>query len=96
MVLPLPSRDRWTTFVYLDGDQSAEAALTVAEAARNLAGVGDAGSEEFDHEAGKRRFTPVVYHLKEWVQGNAKVQRKSTDDKGLATDVIGDFADLPQ
>ncbi|MCE8458684.1 glutamine amidotransferase-related protein, partial [Rhodovulum sulfidophilum] len=38
--------------------------------------------EEFDHEAGKKRFTPVVYHLKEWVQGNAMVKRKIGDDKG--------------
>ncbi|KAG1647721.1 CTP synthase [Nymphon striatum] len=56
--------------------------MAVIEAARNLAGLTDAGSEEFDHEAGKKRFTPVVYHLKEWVQGNHKVKRKETDDKG--------------
>ena len=56
--------------------------MAVIEAARNLAGLKDAGSEEFDHEAGKKRFTPVVYHLKEWVQGNQKVQRKVGDDKG--------------
>ncbi len=56
--------------------------MAVIEAARNLAGLSDAGSEEFDHEAGKKRFTPVVYHLKEWVQGNAKVKRKASDDKG--------------
>ncbi|OOY26516.1 CTP synthase [Thioclava sp. L04-15] len=56
--------------------------MAVIEAARNLAGVKDAGSEEFDHEAGKKRFTPVVYHLKEWVQGNHRVERKVTDDKG--------------
>jgi len=56
--------------------------MAVIEAARNLADLGDAGSEEFDHEAGKKRFTPVVYHLKEWVQGNAKVKRKVSDDKG--------------
>jgi len=56
--------------------------MAVIEAARNLADVVDAGSEEFDHEAGKRRFTPVVYHLKEWVQGNHKVARKVDDDKG--------------
>jgi len=41
-----------------------------------------AGSEEFDHEAGQKRFEPIVYHLKEWVQGNYKVTRKSDDDKG--------------
>ncbi|GHD99892.1 CTP synthetase [Defluviimonas sp. 20V17] len=56
--------------------------MAVIEAARDLAGLEDAGSEEFDHESGKKRFTPVVYHLKEWVQGNYKVQRKVDDDKG--------------
>ena len=56
--------------------------MACIEAARNLAGIANAGSEEFDHEAGKRRFTPVVYHLKEWVQGNHKVERKLGDDKG--------------
>ncbi len=56
--------------------------MAVIEAARHLTDLTDAGSEEFDHEAGKKRFTPVVYHLKEWVQGNAKVERKVDDDKG--------------
>ncbi|SEK34563.1 CTP synthase [Roseivivax marinus] len=56
--------------------------MAVIEAARNVAGVSRAGSEEFDHEAGKKRFEPVVYHLKEWVQGNAKVNRRPDDDKG--------------
>jgi CTP synthase len=56
--------------------------LAVIEAARNVAGIATAGSEEFDHGAGAKRFEPVVYHLKEWVQGNAKVKRKVSDDKG--------------
>ena len=56
--------------------------MAVIEAARNLADLPNACSEEFDHDAGKKRFTPVVYHLKEWVQGNAKVKRKLTDAKG--------------
>jgi len=56
--------------------------MAVIEAARNVAGLKEAGSEEFDHEAGKKRFEPVVYHLKEWVQGNTAVRRKSDDDKG--------------
>ena len=56
--------------------------MAVIEAARNTAGLQSAGSEEFDHEAGKKRFEPVVYHLKEWVQGNAKVERSQQDDKG--------------
>ena len=56
--------------------------MAVIEAARNLVGVKNAGSEEFDHESGEKRFTPVVYHLKEWVQGNHTVRRKADDDKG--------------
>ncbi len=56
--------------------------MAVIEAARNLAGITDAGSEEFDLEAGAKRFTPVVYHLKEWVQGNHVVARKVGDAKG--------------
>ena len=64
--------------------------LAVIEASRNVADVANAGSEEFDHEAGRgagqgagpRRFTPVVYHLKEWVQGNHVVERRVGDDKG--------------
>ncbi len=56
--------------------------MAVIEAARNVAGLATAGSEEFDHEAGGKRFEPVVYHLKEWVQGNYTVQRSVGDDKG--------------
>ncbi|WP_353471384.1 CTP synthase [Salipiger sp. H15] len=56
--------------------------MAVIEAARNVAGVAKAGSEEFDHEKGEKRFEPVVYHLKEWVQGNQKVNRSVADDKG--------------
>ena len=56
--------------------------MAVIEAARNVADLTDAGSEEFDHEAGKKRFTPVVYHLKEWVKGNATVKRRVEDAKG--------------
>ena len=54
----------------------------VIESARNMAGISNAGSEEFDHAAGKRRFEPIIYHLKECVQGNHKVSRKVEDDKG--------------
>ncbi|WP_386683149.1 CTP synthase [Loktanella sp. R86503] len=56
--------------------------MAVIEAARNVAGLTTAGSEEFDHEAGIKRFEPVVYHLKEWVQGNQTVARKASDAKG--------------
>ncbi len=56
--------------------------MAVIEAARNVTGLAAAGSEEFDHEVGKKRFEPVVYHLKEWVKGNHTVSRKMSDDKG--------------
>jgi len=56
--------------------------MAVIEAVRNVAGMTQAGSEEFDHEAGQKRFTPVVYHLKEWVQGNHTYRRDVGDDKG--------------
>ena len=56
--------------------------MAVIEAARNLADLPDAGSEEFDHESGKRRFEHIVYHLKEWVEGNRTVKRTIEDAKG--------------
>ncbi len=56
--------------------------MAVIESARNLAQVTNAGSEEFDMEQGAKRFTPVVYHLKEWVQGNHVVERRKDDAKG--------------
>ena len=56
--------------------------LAVIEASRDLLGLADAGSEEFDHDAGERRFTPVIYHLKEWLEGNRTIKREVTDDKG--------------
>ncbi|MCH8168858.1 MAG: CTP synthase [Proteobacteria bacterium] len=56
--------------------------MAVIEAARNLAGLKDAGSEEFDHEAGGKRFEPVVYHLKEWLEGNRTIKREVDGDKG--------------
>jgi len=56
--------------------------MAVIEAARNLAGLTTAGSEEFDVTTGEKRFVPVVYHLKEWVQGNHVVARRKDDDKG--------------
>jgi CTP synthase len=53
----------------------------VIEAARSLAGIKDAGSQEFDH--GKdARYRHVVYHMSEWMEGNTLVRRKATDDKG--------------
>ncbi|MDP2739158.1 MAG: CTP synthase [Pseudorhodobacter sp.] len=56
--------------------------MAVIEAARNLAGLTTAGSEEFDVTTGEKRFVPVVYHLKDWVQGNHVVARRKDDDKG--------------
>ncbi|MEM9343652.1 MAG: CTP synthase [Pseudomonadota bacterium] len=56
--------------------------MAVIEAARNLVGLKKAGSEEFDHESGEKRFEPVVYHLKEWVKGNMTEERNVGDDKG--------------
>jgi len=56
--------------------------MAVIEASRNLAGLADAGSEEFDHETGVKRFTPVIYHLREWLEGNRTIQRTIEDDKG--------------
>ena len=56
--------------------------MAVIETSRNLAQIENAGSEEFDHEANKKRFTPVIYHLKEWVEGNRTIKRDATDNKG--------------
>jgi len=56
--------------------------MAVIEAARDLAGIAGAGSQEFDHEAGAARFEHVIYHLKQWVEGERTVRRKATDAKG--------------
>ncbi|MEO0359931.1 MAG: CTP synthase, partial [Pseudomonadota bacterium] len=56
--------------------------MAVIEAARSLAGLERAGSQEFDHEAGGERFEHVVYHMTEWVEGNRTVRRKAEDAKG--------------
>ncbi|MCB1354823.1 MAG: CTP synthase [Rhodobacteraceae bacterium] len=56
--------------------------MAVVEASRNLLGLEEAGSEEFDHEAGAKRFVHVIYHLKEWVEGNRTIKREVSDDKG--------------
>jgi len=56
--------------------------MAVIEVARNLADLPSAGSEEFDHESGERRYEQIVYHLKEWVEGNRTIQRAIDDDKG--------------
>ncbi|MDF2234256.1 CTP synthase [Albimonas sp. CAU 1670] len=58
--------------------------MAVIEAARNLLGIENAGSQEFDHEAkdGTARFEPVIFHMSEWVEGNETVKREVGDDKG--------------
>ncbi|CAM4095039.1 CTP synthase [Palleronia rufa] len=56
--------------------------MAVVEAARNLAGLTHAGSQEFDHEAGEERFEPVIFHLREWIKDNQKIARDVLDDKG--------------
>jgi CTP synthase len=56
--------------------------MAVIEALRTLGGMANAGSEEFDAEAGEKRFEHVIYHMKEWVAGNETVQRSLTDAKG--------------
>jgi CTP synthase len=56
--------------------------MAVVEAARNLAGINAAGSQEFDHESGAARFEHVIYHMREWVEGNTVVRRKADDAKG--------------
>ncbi|MEE4120571.1 MAG: CTP synthase, partial [Paracoccaceae bacterium] len=55
--------------------------MAVIEAARALAGIKDAGSQEFDHGE-DARFRHVVYHMSEWMEGGKLVRRKATDDKG--------------
>ncbi|WP_424928205.1 CTP synthase [Amaricoccus tamworthensis] len=56
--------------------------MAVIEASRNILGLEDAGSEEFDYERGHNNYTHVIYHLKEWVEGNRTIKRAVTDNKG--------------
>ncbi len=56
--------------------------MAVIEAARHTAGMENAGSQEFDHEAGQKRFEPVIFHLKEWIKDNRAIARDVLDDKG--------------
>ncbi|MCL4171254.1 UNVERIFIED_CONTAM: hypothetical protein GTU68_042535, partial [Idotea baltica] len=56
--------------------------MAVIEAARNLAKIENAGSEEFESDDSQQRFTPVVYYLKEWLEGNKVQSRTQKDDLG--------------
>ena len=55
--------------------------LAVIEAARNLAHITSAGSEEFQNEK-EADFKPIIYHLKKWMKGNQTIERNIKDDKG--------------
>ncbi len=72
--------------------------MAVVEAARNLAGMTDAGSQEFDHEAGTdaARFTPVIFHLKEWIKDNRTIARDVLDAKGGTMRLGAYAADLAE
>ena len=52
--------------------------MAVIEAARNLAGIKDASSTEFDRNAAE----PVVGLMTEWVKGNTLEKRTGSDDLG--------------
>ena len=58
--------------------------VAIIEAARNLAGIEHAWSEEFEEEApcGNGPIAPVVYHMRSWMQGGRRVTRCAGDDKG--------------
>jgi len=51
--------------------------MAVIEAARNLCGISDAGSSEFNTEN-----TPVVGLMTEWLKGDKKEARKKNEDLG--------------
>ena len=56
--------------------------IAIIEIARNLAGIQKANSEEFEEFEDTENTENVIYHLKEWAQGNQKVQRDRKDNKG--------------
>ncbi|MCY4151573.1 MAG: CTP synthase [Aestuariivita sp.] len=56
--------------------------MAVLEVARNAAGFQDAVSEEFIPQEGSKSATYIIFHLKEWIQGNNKIERHLGDDKG--------------
>ncbi|HLS19645.1 MAG TPA: CTP synthase [Paracoccaceae bacterium] len=55
--------------------------MAVIEAARNLGGLPNAGSEEFKNSKNKG-FEPIVYHLKEWVGDDGEARSDSGTRKG--------------
>ncbi len=63
--------------------------MAVIEMIRELVGVTNAGSEEFDHNEGndvgaERRFEPVVYYLNKWQQGDKLIERTPDGAKGAS------------
>ena len=58
--------------------------VAIIEAARNLARIEQAWSEEFEAEAprGDGPIEPVVYHMRGWMQDGRQVVRRTEDDKG--------------
>ncbi len=58
--------------------------LAVIEMVRNLLGIENAGSEEFeaDQTLHCSQIEPVVYHLGEWLRGNETLVRRRDDPRG--------------
>ena len=58
--------------------------MAVVEAARNLAKIENASSEEFHypHSKDKKEIVPVIFHLEKWLDQGKIITRKFTDYKG--------------
>lgn len=56
--------------------------VAIIEAARNLAGLPGACSEEFDEHSSPQERDRVIFHMKEWVHGTELVTRDKESDKG--------------
>ena len=61
--------------------------VAVIEAIRNLLGISNAGSEEFDTDMrsdnpGIQKFEHVVYHLGQWLHGDKTMTRTQGDQMG--------------
>lgn len=69
--------------------------MAVIETARNLAGIPQAGSAEWDDERREQGKAPqvgkpLIFFMPEWLEANRKVSRSENDDKG-ATMRLGAF-----
>ena len=58
--------------------------MAVVEAARNLAKIENASSEEFHYPYSKvkKEIVPIIFHLEKWIDKGKIVTRKVTDYKG--------------